>query len=237
MPIAYAIYLAIIVASYLLGAIPFMILIGKLKGIDLAQEADLHHALWYKVGRGWGILGFLLDVLKGVIPVLSCYIFNLPLLVASIAGMAALCGQMWPVFRKFNGERGNTTGLGASGTLSVAYGAPLILVMALAFAVMGFVIRTLNRWRTSGDSLNERLKFGGPPSLALPLGVILGFASTPFTSIILGKPPEMTSGLAGVVVLILIRRLTADVRQDLAKDKSRWWSVLLNRLLFDRSEI
>jgi hypothetical protein len=95
-----------------------MILIGRIKGVDLSREHDLHHALWYGVGRGWGILGFLLDVLKGVVPVLAGFLLGFPLGINALAGLAALCGQMWPVFRKFDGERGNTVSLGINFTLS-----------------------------------------------------------------------------------------------------------------------
>ncbi|MCX6006258.1 MAG: glycerol-3-phosphate acyltransferase [Chloroflexi bacterium] len=229
-------YILFIVAFYFFGAIPFMILIGRIRGFDLTHEPDLHHALWYKVGRNWGILGFMLDVVKGILPILIGYLLALPLWVTALAALASLCGQMWPVFRKFDGERGNTVSLGIVATLSIAYGAPLILIVALCFAALGFIIRTSKRWKESGDTLNERLKLGGSPSLALPLGVMLGYASCPVTSWILGQPQEITYGLAGVIILILIRRVTAGIIQDLRNSKHPL-NVIINRLLFDRSEI
>ena len=229
-------YITLILASYFFGAVPFMILIGRLKGIDLSREPDLHHALWYKVGRRWGTLGFLLDVAKGIVPVLVGYLLQFPTIVAVLSGIASLCGQMWPVFRHFNGERGNTTGVGADITFSVAWGAPLICIIGISFAFIGFLVRTINRWQQSGQSLNERLKFGGTPSLALPLGVITGFISCVVISPLFAQPAEITLGYAGVAALIIIRRLTAGITEDLRKS-SRPCSVLINRLLFDRSEI
>ena len=229
-------YILFIIASYFLGAIPFMILIGRVKGIDLSKETDLHHALWYDVGRGWGILGFMLDVLKGVLPVLAGFLAGFPLGINALGGLAALCGQMWPAFRKFDGERGNTVSVGITFTLSVAYGAPLMFLIALGFALAGFAVRTAMRWKSSGSNLNERLRLGGSPSLVFPLGVIIGFASFPVTSALFGQPLEMTLGLAGVVLLILIRRLTAGLLADL-RGSSHPLNVVLNRLLFDRSEI
>ncbi len=229
-------YTAFIISSYFLGAVPFMILIGRARGVDLTREPDLHHAMWYRVGRGWGILGSLLDVLKGVVPVLAGWILGFPLLVSVLSGLAALCGQMWPVFRRFDGERGNTTGLGVMIALSFTYALPIILFIALIPAGIGFLIRTINRWQHSGKDLNERLRFGGSPSLALPLGVMTGFATTPITSTLLNQPLEMTLGLAGLVLLILIRRVTAGLIADLKKSKNPA-SVVVNRLLFDRSEI
>ena len=229
-------YVLIVLASYLLGAFPFMILEGRIKGVDLSREADLHHALWFKVGRGWGIAGVLFDIIKGIIPVLVGFLLGLPLAVTALAGLASLCGQMWPAFRHFDGERGNTTGLGIMGTFSIANGAPLIVIIAVSCAAIGILIRTINRWKKSGDSLNERLKFSGPPSLALPLGVIVGYISCPFTSWLLSQPWEITACYTGIAILILIRRLTAGLIADLKPAKNRS-SIIINRLLFDRNEI
>jgi glycerol-3-phosphate acyltransferase PlsY len=229
-------YILFIIAFYFFGALPFMIMIGRIRGIDLTKEPDLHHALWYKVGRNWGILGFMLDVVKGILPVLIGFLLNFPLWVTILASLASLCGQMWPVFRKFDGERGNTVSLGIVSTLSIAYGAPAILIVAVCFALLGFLVRTTNRWKQSGDTLNERLKFGGSPSMALPLGVMLGYASCPVTSWIWGQPQEITLGYVGIIVLILVRRVTAGIIQDLRTSKHPL-TVIINRLLFDRSEI
>ena len=128
-------YIALILASYFLGAIPFMILIGRMRGVDLSREPDLHQALWHKAGRPWGILGIVLDILKGVVPVLAGFLLGFPLAVNALAGLAALCGQMWPLFRRFDGERGNTVSVGIVFTLSLAYGVPLIFLIALAIAL------------------------------------------------------------------------------------------------------
>jgi len=229
------IYILLILASYFLGAIPFMILIGRMRGVDLSREPDLHHALWYNVGRPWGILGFSLDILKGVVPVLTGFLLGFPLTVNALAGLAALCGQMWPVFRKFDGERGNTVSVGINFTLSFVYGVPVIFLIALAIAVAGFFVRTTLRWKASGSNLDQRLRLGGSPSLVFPLAVIIGFASCPVSSAILGQPLDMTLAFTGVVALILIRRLTAGLRADL-RGSSRPWGIIVNRLLFDRSE-
>lgn len=229
-------YLILIIAFYFFGALPCMILIGRMRGIDLRNEPDLHQALWYKVGRRWGILGFLLDVFKGVLPVLAGFLLSLPLAVTACAALAPLCGQMWPVFRKFDGERGNTVSLGIVAALSIVNGQPLIIITAVCFALIGFIIRTAARWQKSGDTLDERLNLGGPPSLAFPLGVMLGFASCPVTSALLGQPLEITLTYLGALVLMLIRRVTGGLCNELRESK-RPVNVIVNRLLFDRGEI
>jgi acyl phosphate:glycerol-3-phosphate acyltransferase len=229
-------YMLFIIAAYLFGAAPFMIMIGRMRGVDLSCEPDLHHALWFKVGRPWGALGFGLDIFKGVLPVLVGYLISLPLDVIAVAGLAAMCGQMWPIFRSFDGERGNTVGLGIVATLSFFSGFPPVLYIAVACAITGFIFRSVHRWKGSGNTLNEKLKFKGPPSLSLPLGVMIGYASCPFISALLHQPAPVIFCYAGVIILILIRRVTAGVRADL-KNSKRPFSVIINRFLFDRSEI
>ncbi|MGA2367827.1 MAG: glycerol-3-phosphate acyltransferase [Dehalococcoidia bacterium] len=228
-------YILLVVAAYLLGAIPFMILISRARGVDISHEPDLHHAMWYKVGRRWGLLGVLLDVLKGVAPILAGLLLQFPLTVTVLAGLAATCGQMWPVFRKFDGERGNTTGGGMILTLTLALNGIPTLIIAVCFVVLGIILRTVTRWRASGASLNERLRFKGSHSMVLPLLVMAGFASCPITAPIFGLPIEMTLGFLAVLTLLLIRRVTAGLMDDLRNGFR--WSIITNRLLYDRSEI
>ncbi len=211
-----------------------MVIIGRAKGMDLSRERDLHEVLWNRIGRGWGILGVLVDVLKGVIPVLVGAWLQLPVPAVVLSALAALTGQMWPVFNHFDGERGNTTGLGIVLTLSLAYGAPWVSVIALSIIAIGVLIRTAKRWRQSGRNLNERLKFGGPPSIALPLSILLGLISCIVSSPLFNMDAAITVCFAAIVVLVLLRRLTGGLRQDLITENNKT-SVIINRLLFDRS--
>ena len=92
------------------------------------------------------------------------------LLVVTLAGVAVVSGQMWPIFAHFDGEKGNSTGLAMAGTL-----APNPLCIALVPIVIGVTIRTVPRLLDGRQSLDERLKLGGPPSRSLPLGMAIGF--------------------------------------------------------------
>lgn len=230
------IYLVYIIVAYFIGAFPFMVYIGKLKGLDLTGERDLHDYLFNRMGKGWGVAGFLVDVLKGVITVLAGYLWQFPLLVIVLAALFAISGQMWPVFNRFDGERGNTIGVGANGTFSVAYGAPWVIIIAACFATLGLIIRLIRRWRQRQGSFKERIELTGKPSNIFPLLVMLGFASCIPTSIIFNMDTVITWGYAGVLALLLIRRLTGGLREDL-KNSSNTKRIIVNRLLFDRSEI
>ncbi len=225
----------LIIGAYLIGAFPYMLLLGYVRRIDMSAETDLHSALWHKVGRVEGFSGVVVDVLKGIIPVLIGYYLDFRIIVVVLAGVAAAAGQMWPVFRKFDGEKGNTTGGGVALALSLVYQAYLFIVVAAIIIFVGFSIRTIPRFLARGQTLNERFKFGGPVSNSFPLSMALGFAAMPLVSWITKQPIAMTVALILVFSLIIIRRLTVHLRADLKTATTSIRYILLNRLLFDRS--
>ena len=231
---------ALVVGAYLLGSVPYMILLGRAKKIDLSQEEDLHIALWRKVGRIEGFSGILVDVLKGAIPVIIGFIFDFHLAVIAAAGVAAVAGQMWSVFQKFDAERGNTAGLGMIIALTVGVSvtesplACLVLLFTLIPPITGFLIRTIPRFVFPGQTLSERFMLGGPVSNSLPLGVAVGLILASLSSWCLEQPVEMTLGLLALFVAIMVRRLTVGLRADL-KTATSIGSILINRLLYDRS--
>ena len=225
----------LIIGAYLFGSIPYMVLLSRAKGIDLSQEADLHIAMWRKVGRLEGLSGILFDIFKGIIPVLVGFFLGFELIIVAFTGVAAVVGQMWPVFQKFDGEKGNTTGLGMILTLSICYQAYLIIIAGVIFLLLGFLIRTVPRFIASGQTLNDRLKFGGPVSNSLPLCMLLGFTVMPIISWLLQFPLEMTISTLTVLVIVVIRRLTARLCTDLKTRRTSIGSILFNRFLFDRS--
>lgn len=229
------IYLIFIVAAYLVGAFQFMLLVGRLKGLELSGERDLHEFLFRNVGKGWGTAGFIVDILKGIIAVLAGVLLQFPVIVVVLGGLSVIAGQMWPVFNKFDGERGNTVGFGVNGTLSIAYGAPPVVIIACSFALLGLIFRTINRLRQKDVSFKDRIKLG-KPSNVFPLAVITGYASCVLTSALWHMPVEVICGFAGVLVLLLVRRVTGGLRQDIQKRRLTA-TIIINRMLYDRSII
>lgn len=218
---------ALILGAYLLGSVPHLSALGKLRGIDL--EGDSHISLWRKGGRLVGVIGILGEFAKGVIPVLVGRILGFDLFIVVLAGLAAVSGQMWSIFSRFDGERGNSIGLAMAGTLAAK---PLFI--ALVPIVIGVAIRTVPRMRDSSHSMNERLKFGGPPSRSLPLGMAIGFLVLPLAGWGLGEPLVIILGYLVLFLLIMVRRLTVGLRDDL-KANTGVRGILKNRLLYDRS--
>jgi len=233
--------IALIIGAYLLGSLPYMTLLARAHGIELSHEEDMHFAVWSRIGRLWGLSGVIVDVLKGVIPVIIGFSFHLHLAAIAASGVAAVAGQMWPVFRKFDGEKGNTPGIGfiiALTSYLTATISPLAYWVFVIFAIPVFgggLIRTVPRFMASGQTLNQRLMLSGPASNSMPLGMLAGFALAPLASACLRQPQEMTWALVAIFIIIMIRRLTAGLSKDLKKPETGVGAILLNRFLYDRS--
>lgn len=224
--------IAFIFGAYLLGSFPLMYLMGRLHGVDLREYEDMHIATWRNVGRVQGFIGVVFDFAKGVIAVLIAReVLHFSDGWVAFAGVAAVVGQMWPVFLKFDGEKGNSTGLAMSGAL-----ATYAMLIVLIPVTIGLAVRTIPRFRRKDQTVNEKLKFGGPPSLSLPLGMAIAFAILPLAAWLVGQPLEVVYAFVALFVLILLRRVTAGLSEEMRRPS---WNntMLLNRLLFDRSEI
>ncbi|MBN2376533.1 MAG: glycerol-3-phosphate 1-O-acyltransferase PlsY [Sedimentisphaerales bacterium] len=115
--------------SYLLGAIPFGLLIGLARGVDIRTQGSGNIGatnVGRVLGRGWGYGCFLLDVGKGLGPVLWAGHYLRAagfgneaggLVTAgqwSLLAVAAGCilGHMFSVYLKFKGGKGVATSLG-----------------------------------------------------------------------------------------------------------------------------
>jgi len=221
-----------IIGAYLYGAVPVVYLLGRLRGVDLSQEEDMHISLWRKVGRVEGFFGILWDVIKGAIAVLIVDRgLHLEDWVVAGVGVAVILGEMWSVFLRFRGEKSNTTGMGMAAAL-VYQGIPFILVPI----VIGAAVRTVPRFFRRGQSMDERMELGGPPSLSLPLGMFFGFALFPVGCWVMDAGWWRIGAGTALFGLIVIKRLTDGLTGDIEKEGLRA-SILVNRVLFDRSHI
>ena len=123
----------LVLAAYLLGSVPNGLLIARVKGIDLQQAGSGNIGatnVFRCVGKGWGVLAFALDAVKGFVPA-----FVFPRLVAGApdwlglaCGVAAVAGHNWPVWLKFKGGKGVSTSAG------------MLLGIAPAAVGVGFVV-------------------------------------------------------------------------------------------------
>ena len=112
--------LASVVCGYLSGSVPFGYLAGKLKGIDIRQHGSGNIGATNAIrvlGKGIGIPVFLLDMLKGWLPVwlAASWITHTGAAVEIVsvgkvlAGFAAVIGHMFTFWLGFKGGKGIAT--------------------------------------------------------------------------------------------------------------------------------
>lgn len=120
------------VAAYLLGSIPFGVLIARLRGRRDLREAGSGNIGATNVARvaglGAGVVTLLLDAGKGLLSVwLAARCSEESATWMILAGLAALLGHCFPVALRFRGGKGVATAAGVFAVLC-----PLALVAATA---------------------------------------------------------------------------------------------------------
>ncbi len=109
--------------AYLIGAVPFGLLIGLAHGVDIRERGSGNIGasnLGRALGRVWGLVCFVLDLGKGLAPVAAYGAFGpadagggaAATLLWTAVGAAAVMGHVFPVWLKFRGGKGVATGLG-----------------------------------------------------------------------------------------------------------------------------
>src|SRR5262249_20737440 len=118
-----------VVVAYLLGSIPFALLAGRLRGVDLRTvgSGNLGAAnVFRNLGRGMGVAVMLADIGKGVVAVvIARALTDAPW--PAIAGVAAVLGHVFPVWLRFRGGKG----------VAVAGGAVIGLMPWVSLVVLG----------------------------------------------------------------------------------------------------
>ena len=129
--------------AYLIGSIPFGLLIAKTKGVDIRQQGSGNIGatnVLRCLGKPLGISCFVLDVLKGYLPAaLFTKLATLDPTFGILFGAAAILGHNFPIFLKFKGGKGIATSAGVLigvAPLAVLLG---ILSWALVFLISGYV--------------------------------------------------------------------------------------------------
>ena len=160
-----------LLGAYLVGAIPFGYLIGRMRGVDVRTVGSKNIGatnVYRTVGKKWGFLAFFCDFLKGFAPtLLACGYFpvsdsasglrlDLPILV----GLACVIGHTLTVFMRFRGGKGVAT----------AFGMLVALVPVPTLCAFGLFVVTV--WISHYISLGSCLA-------AAALGVAIWFYPAP----------------------------------------------------------
>ncbi|MBS1719626.1 MAG: glycerol-3-phosphate 1-O-acyltransferase PlsY [Armatimonadetes bacterium] len=119
------------VAAFVVGSLPFGVWVAKRYGIDITKEGSGNPGatnVWRSCGWKPGLLVFLLDVLKGLAPVIAVRFLVQDQLVWFLVGLTAVAGHSLSPFLGFKGGKGVSTTLGA-----VLGSAPLVAGLGFSF--------------------------------------------------------------------------------------------------------
>lgn len=116
----YLYYILLALASYMIGNISGARIVARLKHGDITKSGSGNPGTlntWRTFGFWPGILTFVLDMLKGVIPTLFAVLtfnhFGCNAEIALfVAGFCVVLGHIYPVVFKFNGGKGVATTIG-----------------------------------------------------------------------------------------------------------------------------
>jgi len=208
-----------VIGAYLLGSIPFGLLIAKAHGKDLRSigsgnigATNVSRAL----GRKWAYVCFVLDVLKGMVPMLATLSLTRPLPTQSqtekvillwlwlAVGCAAILGHIFPIYVKFKGGKGVATSFG------VALGLWPYYTICASFAIVIWVVVVLI-WRyVSLASIAASITF--------PLALILAIILTPSWHFVSLWPLLIA---ATAIPLMVIIRHRENIKRLLAGTESK----------------
>jgi glycerol-3-phosphate acyltransferase PlsY len=194
--------------SYLFASIPNGYLITKwVSGKDI-REIDKQKLSGSNIIQNIGILpgalsgGF--DLLKGIIAVFGAQMLGLTVIFQVLAGVFALCGQMWPIFFHFWGGRGGSVCIGA------------LLILSFKIAGIGILI-----WIAS-------------KLISKKYGASLGMIFFLFISAILGWRYEMDGVLIFSLVALILVLVQRVLGRPGSLKKIQDKKIILWRLLLDR---
>lgn len=179
--------LAIPLGAYLLGSIPFGLILARIFGkLDIRQQGSGNIGatnVTRVIGPGAGMLTLLLDASKGAFAVIFAErLSNYTALWMMTAALAALVGHCFPVWLRFRGGKGVAAAAGIFAVLSP---------VALAGALLLFMIVLATFRFASLASISS--------AAAMPLLIYFlwapGFA----------PPPTITFGTLAVTLLIIYK--------------------------------
>jgi len=202
----------VIIIAYLIGSIPFGLIVGKLKaGVDVREYGSGKTGatnVMRVAGTKFGILTIILDGAKAAGAVmlaelivgdsfLSAGSISFQQIVQVTAGLAAVAGHNWPVFAKFRGGRGVTAYFGT------------LIAIYLPVAIFGIEVLIIAALRSRRMSQSSMLAVIAAWCLMVPLALINDFPRI-----------YLAYGLAGVALIVYqhrdnVRRLRQGTERQL----------------------
>ena len=189
-----AAFIASAMVAYLLGSMPFAVLVARMAGVDIFAVGTGNPGasnVFRKVGRKHGAAVFALDIIKGVFAVLVGMILGCPEVFLPIAAAFAIVGHWLPVFMRFKGGAGLATGVGI--------GVALLGIWGLVPTVVGLASLPIIR--------------DGPRAAAAAL------AAAVVTAILTGPNWIALGGMALILALLVARLFLVEFPRDRRGDR------------------
>jgi acyl phosphate:glycerol-3-phosphate acyltransferase len=188
-----AVLLVAAMFGYLLGSIPFGLLITRMAGLGDVRKigsGNIGATNVLRTGnKGLAALTLVLDALKGTAAVLFAARFGPDAALA--AGLGAFLGHLFPVWLGFKGGKGVATYLGV--TVALAWQG------ALVFAVVWLVIAFATRYSS--------------------LAALVALVAVPIAVLVIGMPP--VAALLALMSLIAILKHRANISRLISGTESR----------------
>lgn len=131
----------LVLLSYLLGSLPFAVIVSKLYGLEDPRSHGSGNPGATNVlrtgSKSAALLTLLGDAAKGWLAVWLTGRLGGDTLTVAVAGVAAFLGHVYPVFLKFRGGKGVATALG----VLAGWSGPLALVTVVAWGVTAALMR------------------------------------------------------------------------------------------------
>ncbi|WP_410543484.1 glycerol-3-phosphate 1-O-acyltransferase PlsY [Wolbachia endosymbiont of Frankliniella intonsa] len=132
----------VFVLSYILGSIPFSLIIAKINGINLREvgSGNIGATNVARTGNKFlAALALFLDTSKGFIAVYTAQQFcdNNDLYIY-VSAILAVLGHMFPIWLRFNGGKGVATTLGVLVALNISIALAFVFVWLIVFFIFRY---------------------------------------------------------------------------------------------------
>lgn len=183
----------LVLFSYFLGSVPTGYLIAKkVMGIDIREHGSGNPGaanVYRTVGKWAGVSTFLIDGLKGYIPVcLALHFCPDNYWVAISCGVIAILGHMWTIYLKFRGGKGVATSAGV-------FAALLPIPTAIAFAVFVILVAIWGR---------------------ISIGSIFACVALPVASFFIGHHPMSVNIMVTAIAALVIYKHVPNIKRLLS---------------------
>ncbi|WP_410542167.1 glycerol-3-phosphate 1-O-acyltransferase PlsY [Wolbachia endosymbiont (group B) of Horisme vitalbata] len=132
----------VFVLSYILGSIPFSLIIAKINDINLREVGSGNIGATNVARTGnkrLAVLALFLDSLKGFVAVYTAQQFcdNNDLYI-HVSAILAVLGHMFPIWLRFNGGKGVATTLGVLIALNISIALAFVFVWLIVFFIFRY---------------------------------------------------------------------------------------------------